>query len=51
MIIRINSILCQYLHVYFILHDLYEYFVLCYYAYEGLSIVTFVRDSLYPEGI
>jgi hypothetical protein len=32
-------------------HDLYEYFVPRYYAYEGTPFVTFVRNSLYPEGI
>jgi hypothetical protein len=50
-LIQIEIILWQYLNVYFIFYDLCECFILRCCAYEGMSFVTFVRDTLYPEGI
>ncbi len=34
----------------FIFHALYESFVITCYVYEGMSLMTFVRNSLFPEG-
>jgi hypothetical protein len=28
----------------------YEFFLIIYFAYEGFSFTTFVRNSLYPKG-
>jgi hypothetical protein len=32
-------------------HALYEPSVIICYVYEGMSFMTFVRNSLFPEGI
>jgi hypothetical protein len=34
----------------FFIYFMYESFFIIYCAYEGLSFITFVWDSLYPKG-
>jgi hypothetical protein len=36
-------------YLYYFSYLAYEFFLIIYFAYEGFSFTTFVRNSLYPK--